>query len=198
MLVTTSYFFGDIAIGQLNESYVKDVVQMLINSKEPDYMENILGYQLYKEFTNGISIPTPIQKWIDLRDGTEYTDTNGQIRKWQGLIKTNSLVHQSPIAYYIYYHYLRNEASINTGVGEAILQGQNGTTVSPIQKQVNAWNAMVKWNLDLFTFLNFKRSEYPYWDNLQANNTQYTPFNNLQNLYSSRKKFFQKINRYGI
>lgn len=50
---------------------------------------------------------------------------------------------ESPIANYVYYWIRRNNATQTSGSGEKIMQQDNATNESPIQKQTDAWNEMV-------------------------------------------------------
>jgi hypothetical protein len=87
MLVDYTYFFGDLQIGQLSQTSVQDNVSWFIQQYEPEYMEGVLGYMAYKEFTTGIAINPIPSKWTDLIYGAEYTDINGLTKKWKGFLR---------------------------------------------------------------------------------------------------------------
>lgn len=74
----------------------------------------------------------------------------------------NTLYRESPIANYIYYWYLRNNASTTAGSGEA--QNSVSTAISPADKQRRAWNQMVEWNRELIEFLYSSNTVYTQFD----------------------------------
>lgn len=75
-----------------------------------------------------------------------------------GLAASVNTDKQSPIANFIYYWYLRNNATTTAGSGEA---GNNvSAPVSPKTKMVRAWNQMAEWNLELVEFLLSNMSVY--------------------------------------
>ena len=89
MLIDTSYFFGDILIGQLSEQSVQDKVNWFINQYEPEILRGLLGYETYNKFMIGLAQGSIEAKWMDLLSGAEYTD-QGILRKWDGLLQLPS------------------------------------------------------------------------------------------------------------
>jgi hypothetical protein len=67
----------------------------------------------------------------------------------------------SPIAKYIYYYWMRNHASSSGGVGEAIQQTNNGTTISNTAKICQFWNEMRREVLNFYYFLDMNIADYP-------------------------------------
>lgn len=155
MLIDTSYFFGDIQIGQLSELSVQESLNFFISQYEPKILESLLGYATYKQIGNAD------QKWKDLKEGAEYTNETGILCKWNGLYDATSKV--SLIAYYVYCQYMENELSVTGGAGEGKVQMQNSIAVTNGRKIRKAWNLMVKQNRQLYCFLNAKKDVYPEW-----------------------------------
>jgi hypothetical protein len=155
-LIDTSYFYGDLSIAQITNEAVEANVQRFIKQYEPELLADLLGYELYKNYLAGVAT---VQKYKDIRDGKEYTNRAGKLAKWRGL-KNNS-ISQSLIANYVYYWYLRNEASITTGTGEKTANAQNASNASPRVKMTRAWNQMAKWNMELVEFLVSNQTDYP-------------------------------------
>lgn len=87
-LITPSYFYGDIEIAQLNQQAVADAVQSAIDRYEAEYLEALLGYEMYQQFINGLAAPVVEQKWLDLRDGVTFTYNSRQYR-WPGFTSAN-------------------------------------------------------------------------------------------------------------
>lgn len=153
-LIDTTYFFGDLSIAQITNEAVETSVQLLIKQREPELLIDLFGYELYKNYLAGVATE---QKYKDVRDGKEYTTRAGKLAKWRGL--KNSTLSQSLIANYVYYWYLRDQASVTTGTGEKTAKAQNASNASPRVKMARAWNQMVKWNWELVEFL--LSNDYP-------------------------------------
>lgn len=85
---------------------------------------------LFPTVTTGIP-----QKWIDLVNGKG---------DWKGLVSTLGTSKNSLLADYVYYHYLVNEASYMTGVGEVRASAKGSINVNPTQRIVNVWNDFVE------------------------------------------------------
>lgn len=155
MIIDTSYFFGDILIGQLSEQAVQDKVNWFINQYEPEILRGLLGYETYKL----MSAETPEQRFVDIKTGKEYTDEKGILRKWDGLVSGKI----SLIAYYVYYWYQRSQSTTTSGTGEGKTQTQNAIPISAMDKMASAWNKMVTLNEELYCFLNTKKDVYTEW-----------------------------------
>jgi hypothetical protein len=69
---------------------------------------------------------------------------------------------ESLIANYVYYWYMRKEASQTTTIGEVATKAENATRTNPGAKMARAWNQMVEWVHELYCFLETRRSDYPY------------------------------------
>lgn len=165
MIVQPSDFKGMIVIPQVGSAIntgvdtilpVNDVLNELITDKEPAVLSELLGFNFYRLFRDGLAVlPTPEQRWIDLRDGMEWQDGLGNYHKFKGV--------KPLIARYVYYWYLRQEATQTTGIGEAVNNAENARRTSPIQKQVTAWNEMVELVKSTYYYLNNNEGIYPEW-----------------------------------
>lgn len=171
------HFNGIINITNTGDESVKEKLCWFINRYEPDFFTRLLGYSLYKAFAADIFNENPEQRWIDLKDGVEYTGFDGYTKKWRGIVETlvdpavgdeclpaSEGLYNSLPAHYIYYHYVRSIATQTAGIGEVISKAENAYVVSPVQKQVHAWNAMSDWIDELVSYLNAKVADYPEWN----------------------------------
>lgn len=258
MLIDYTYFFGDLSIGQLSEQSVKDKLAWYINQYEPVYLEDLLGYATYRQFSADILLDPIPARWLDLLFGADYTNLYGRPSRWKGLLRlpaggstvigqeqadivvgrgrdiydpaadatttiippglvgktfvfvqrgfgplrtdeftavgatltllngsvfslgdtyfyygNNSLLtsgstevvfKESPIASFIYYWYQRSTVTSTGGVGEGKSDSQNAKAVSNYDKQVSAWNRMVRYNRELIDFLYGSSLIYPEFD----------------------------------
>jgi hypothetical protein len=72
-------------------------------------------------------------------------------------------VKKSFIANYIYFHFMRDNDTQTTGVGEVKNKSENAATISPALKMCRAWNEMSDWIGEMFNYLEVNRGSYPGW-----------------------------------
>lgn len=102
--ITANDFKIDIAL-PLN---VPQVIDSLNNDYIQKYQKEILikllGYTLYLQFDVGLSVASPAQKWLDLRDGCTYQDydDNGVLQyvEFKGC--------KEIVKYYVYFFFLND------------------------------------------------------------------------------------------
>lgn len=159
--IDASYFFGPLLIAQKTDN--AGSIQWLINDLEPTLLRAIMGYELYKAYTAGITAST--QKYLDIRDGKEYETRADIPTKWNGLAFTQGDSKKSLIANYVYWHWMEKDASVSTGTGEKVANAQNAVNASPGPKMVRAWNEMVVMIEELCEFLLSNETDYPEFQN---------------------------------
>jgi hypothetical protein len=160
-LIDTSYFVGEINIPLGTRDEVTENLNLFISKYESQLLLKVLGYELFKAYTAGIAVGSPEQKWVDLRDGKEYTGNDGRIRKWVGF--KDSANKLSFIADYVYYWWMRNQATQTGGVGEVSTTTENAVRTSPAMKMARAWNEVHETVNQLMCFLQANRSVYTDW-----------------------------------
>jgi hypothetical protein len=161
-LIDRTYFIGEINIPNTNQLAVQENLDFLISKREPEILIQLFGYEMYKAFVAGLQEDPVPHRWIDLRDGADFT-YNGELRHWMGLIAKSDEPKESLIANYVYYWFMRKEATQTSGVGETVTKTENSVRVSPIAKQVQAWNEMVEWIYDMWNFLQANSAIYSEW-----------------------------------
>lgn len=155
-LITTSIFTGKINLPQVGNTEGENIVQGFIDDFEPEFLQKALGYDLWKAFSAGIEGSGPYDdKWDDLINGVEY-QRNGKTEKFVGLKK--------PLANYVYYKFIEDDAISQTLVGAAVTETDNAKRVSPMPKLMDAWNQMAAWLKHLHRFLDLNTATYPEWD----------------------------------
>lgn len=149
-LIDTTYFVREINVPLSSNATLNTIFTNAILRYENDILKKLLGYTLWKEFTDAIAAATtesPLaQKWVDLRDGADFSfDWNGSIinTHWNGLINPEKV---SLIAFYVYYQHRVNHESEYTGIGEVVAKGENSTRIIPLDKLVLVHSQM----LDLY------------------------------------------------
>lgn len=173
--INTSYFYADLSIAQISQAEISAAVTEFIDSKERELLIRLLGYELFKAYTAGILVST--QKYKDIRDGKEYTDSLGRLSKWNGLAFTVGTSKKSPIANYVYWHYIRDNYTFTTGSSEK--KTDIAINASPDAKLVRAWNEMVRWNFELLDFLTVNVADYPEYESVVLDTELYTRQNSL-------------------
>jgi hypothetical protein len=163
MIVNTSFFYGNLYIAQITEASVQALVNDYINRYEPQFLQSLMGYGLYKKFIDNPTDPI----YVDIINGKEYTNTLGRLAKWEGLklvvvapVNPAPGKYRGPIANYIWYNYIKDNNTQTTALGEKAVE--NGEVlVSPYRKMVKVWNEMVKYNESLVHFLEANKTLYP-------------------------------------
>lgn len=125
MIIDHTDFLGQQAIAQISNQAVRDNLKWFIDEYEPAFLKSLLGETLAVEFTAGIALDEDLiePKWKALRDDTEI---------------------KRMLICYVYYWYIRNATTTTMGTGEGKAKQENSNSVPSIDKQVQAWNTMVK------------------------------------------------------
>lgn len=111
-----------------------------ITEYERDLLLNALGVTLYDELQAdlpGLAIP----KWEKLVNGETYTDSNGNVKIWNGLVGINK---QSAISFYIFVEYLRNYDDTFSTVGTIKNTAKNATNISATPKYIKAYTQFIE------------------------------------------------------
>lgn len=180
MIIDRTYFTGPLVIPQIGSVPVQDTVDGYIALYEPELLSKAIGESFYSELLAGLDEVSPEQKWVDIRDGLMFTNFSNRAVKWVGLTPENKIP-GGPIASFVWFHYTRDTAAQNSGVGVVSATSENAVVISPTFKLSQAWNCMVK---DINVL----------WEFLNANTDVYTGWNRAYVCYS----FFGTINAFGI
>lgn len=170
---------------QPNEEYV---IHFSPSQSFTGTSQNVWSSYLY--VTNGLADPTKMdQRWVDLLNGKEYIGLDARRHKWQGFIAAidDTTPKKSIIANYVYYYWMRNNATHTTGTTEVVANAENAINVSNNAKAMSAWNEMVDWLHEMIWFL----------DTANAYDYNYYPGWWLQNRYYLLKKY-KKINLFNL
>lgn len=143
--------------------------------------ESYLVDGIFPTVTTGIP-----QKWIDLVNGTTYTSNDVDL-VWNGLIYTKGTYKNSLLADFVYYHYLVDNISYMTGVGDAKGNPKGANLVNPTQRAVNVWNE----------FVNQYQSNYCVSSNNNLSLLQFLS-DHTEYYTSENKKFFEAKNQLGL
>ena len=152
-IINQSFFVRDIVVPNSNTTPIVERLNLFISKYEKECLLKILGYPLYKVFETESS-----QRMTDLLYGSEYTDVNGDLQLYQGLVHDEN---DSLIANYIYYFFQQNSATVSTGISTVKMNAEAGTSVSPEEKMVFAWNYFSSEVQSMCSFLWSKKDDYP-------------------------------------
>lgn len=156
MSITDQTYFQKrlISIPALNNEFNLSQLNDYIELMENDYLDSVLGYQMRKEFLLGIG---DAGKWDNLLNGSEYTDCDGNLQKWIGF---NNSIKESPIAYYIYFHKVREGDIILSTTGNIRTKNENSDRLLGYVNLVMAYNYMVRYNRSLAAYIEANENEY--------------------------------------
>lgn len=153
-IVTISDFKVPYSIAQAEQANVAAVIQEYIDRYEPEYLNNLLGVELY-----GLYKATP-GNYPELNAGASYVNEYGVLVQQYGL--------KSGIVPYVYYFYLRERETFTTGSGEQKVNKGNPQT--GLYKQVNAWNDMVTKTWQILGYVNTINTQVRYFNLLRPIN----------------------------
>ena len=148
-IITIHDFKGERNIAQKDNPGVQELVDYFIEKYEYKFLKSLLGKTLADEFLAGL-LEDPIDsKWTELRDGTDLKEM---------------------LVDYVYFFYMENMTTTTAGTGENKAKNENSTVAGNWDKNVKAWNDMVKmtrlFDLSTETYPDFKRvywRTYDYW-----------------------------------
>lgn len=161
MIITRSHFKGliDIAASQdgtapnSKKSGNATKLENFMEAYERDYLIKTLGYYLFTQFQMSLEVASGKSyqtvkdsadiKWKRLYSGYEY-EIDGVYVVWNGLNYTFSAVedaepNRSPIADYVYFHFMMDDATIHTPIGVEKPKGKNSDGVNASPKIIAAW-----------------------------------------------------------
>lgn len=87
MFIDKTYFYGPLMIAEWEKEEVQTNLQQFIEAYEPELLDLLLGYKLYKNFKAGLLLPVVPEKWSKLLYGAEYETRFGNTEKWEGFVK---------------------------------------------------------------------------------------------------------------
>lgn len=148
-IIDETYFTRELSIPNVNEVQTEayDTLNYFVDEYVRQLLRDALGIDKFNELDtyviDGVFVSTDAPQYIiDLVEGKEY-EKSGVTYKWSGLISTQGVFKKSLLANYVYYKWLRNSFSIQSGVGEATLNPQNANLVNPTQRLVSTWNSFL-------------------------------------------------------
>ncbi|MES2004336.1 MAG: hypothetical protein V4450_07430 [Bacteroidota bacterium] len=162
MIIDATYFVANLNIPNSGDTAISQTITWFINKYEPEFLEKLMGYPLYKAFQAGLAAEPATERFTDILNGKEYTNLNGRLVKWKGLKETTPQKF-SVIACYVYYWYYRNASTQTTGTGESRPKTDNTDNVSPRQKMISALNEVYYTTKAFIEFLEANQAIYPEW-----------------------------------
>jgi len=148
-IIDQTYFTRDLSIPNINEMQTEafDNLNSFVDEYVRQLLRDALGIQIFNELDSyvigGVFDGTGAPQYIiDLVNGKEYVNS-GTTYKWSGLISTQGVFKKSLLANYVYYQWLKNNFSTQSGVGEVTINPQNANLVNPTQKLVSVWNTFL-------------------------------------------------------
>lgn len=166
MIIDYTYFVNRLNLPQTGNTDGRNEVNAFIDQYEPEYLQCVLGLDLWQAFINGIEgSGLPEQRWLDLLEGKDFTQ-NGCLYHWNGfapLTSGSNLTKLSPIANYVFYQFVDERVIDFTLVGNVKSTTENNRIADEVPRLVYTWNRMVDMNRLLYNFLKVNKAVYPEW-----------------------------------
>ncbi len=135
-LIDKTYFVSDISLpGQVLDGTYANITNY-IDKYERKALLGLLGYDLYKSLKAEIDAGAYVE-WDGLVNGAEFATVDGYTVKWEGLINDNN---ESLLAYFVYVHFMRDNATHTASIGEVRSATENAARVSVAEKMAYAYN----------------------------------------------------------
>lgn len=162
MLIDNTYFYSGITkIAGIGKQPIDGTVEAYIQQYEPEFLTQLLGYELYDLMINNQSD----ERFVKLISGDTFVNHCGNTVHYKGLKYSYgagiTTVYYSMIANYVYWHYLRDNAVQLGTTGTSVTNTENADRIAPIYKQTPAWNAMVDQVRTLRDYLHHNADTYP-------------------------------------
>ena len=138
-IVQPSDFEGKYTLANTSEAYIDALIQLAIDEYEPTMLTDLLGAELYADFIAGLAQDPVLPKWTAL-----------QAKVFKSILC------------YVYYMYMRDNATSTTGNGETNAKTANAEQTTPIDKMMDRWNEGVKGNYATVKFVNDTPDDYPH------------------------------------
>jgi len=129
-----------------------------IDRIEDEILTDLLGIELKNAYDVGIAVlPTPDQKWLDLRDGKEYEDTPSGItveyKGFKDLLKP-----------FTYSDFIKKMRTQNTAFGQSKIGARNSAKISKIEvlnESKEAYNLGLSQYAQAERFISENKDDYP-------------------------------------
>lgn len=150
-LIDESYFTNKLYISNINEpnTDLNEEVNDYIEDKVRLFLENCLGLDLFEELDSfiidGVLVDTAPLNWKNLVNGCKYVN-NGTNYRFKGLLQTNGGIKKSLLANYTFYHWLEDNVTQQSGIGEVVTNGKNAINANSTQRLTSVWNEFVTLN----------------------------------------------------
>lgn len=86
MVIDETYFYGPLTVANLTEENMLAYIRAQVAKYEPEFLQKLLGYELYRDMQAGLLEVVIDSKWTDLLYGKEFTNRVGQLEMWRGLV----------------------------------------------------------------------------------------------------------------
>lgn len=148
-LIDVSFFESGLrTIPNVDKQTVKDRIEQAITTYQDYFLKEQFGYEFQKLM---LANPTdPI--YANVIDGAEWTDYNGFLQKWDGLLE--------PLADYVFYKFIKENIIKFDGVGFSASSTENASLVQPIQIPVMVYNRFVEQMEHLYDYLIYSDFDY--------------------------------------
>lgn len=156
LLLKESDFRGEIDVPGTERSAVCEELARFITQYEPQFFDDALGIDLASDFYAAAAMDTIPAKWQLFIDGGTWSDTHSLINNLPVTRRIKGIRYCA--ARFVYWHYLRNDATLTAITGEVSQSAENASSVSGIQKQVTAWNNMSRELHELWLFLQYYKA----------------------------------------
>jgi len=146
--------FTGIIIFDTESNPTRELLNEIISQKQKDLLINLLGYDLYLQFETALDEVSPVQKWLDLRDGVDFSS--------EYCNKTYTLHFdgvKEMLKYYIAFYYLQEITNRMTFAGQVKSNNENSNVINQEikltklhNKAIDLYGFAYKYDIDIVQF----------------------------------------------
>jgi len=143
-----------------SHEFLNDRTLAIIHDYEYRHLRDLLGAELYNEFTTDLvnGVPTT-QKWTDFLDGKEYLSINGCMLNYEGI--------KSFLVPLVWADYILHAQNYQTNIGNVLPGAENATNTGDFNLNRisnDAWNVGIEKYNECYMYLWTNISDFQHFE----------------------------------
>lgn len=151
--LTISDFIDDVQLSGSTITAVQNSFTSQLTKYQTNFLREVLGVKMYNELKAGLLADPIAAKWSNLKDGCDFTYTDGYDYHLQGL--------KEALKYYSYVMYQKSVLTTSTIQANVTKKSDIATIAEPILKVVDATNKCIENLEELEFYIRWKATDYP-------------------------------------
>lgn len=151
--LTISDFIDDVQLSGSTITAVQNSFTSQLAKYETNFLREVLGVKMYNELKAGLLADPIAAKWSNLKDGCDFTYTDGYDYHLRGL--------KEALKYYSYVMYQKSVLTTSTIQANVTKKSDIVTIAEPTNKIVDAINKCIDLLEEIDFYVSWKSDDYP-------------------------------------